>query len=99
MYGRSEKIVGKVTEASGNSDHFFYATKVWTTGRQEGIRQMQESFRRFRRPVIDLMQIHNLVDWETHLETLKEWKAAGRFRYIGITHYTDSSHEALERII
>ena len=99
MYGRSEETVGRLTEASGDADRFFYATKVWTTGRQEGIAQMEESFRRFRRPVIDLMQIHNLLDWETHLETILEWKAAGRIRYIGITHYLDDSHEELERII
>jgi diketogulonate reductase-like aldo/keto reductase len=99
MYGRSEETVGRLTKRGGDSDRFFYATKVWTTGRQEGVEQMEESFRRFGRPVIDLMQIHNLVDWQTHLETLQAWKEAGRIRYIGITHYTDDHHAELERII
>jgi diketogulonate reductase-like aldo/keto reductase len=98
MYGRSEEIVGLVT-ADATAGQFFYATKVWTRGEEEGIRQMENSFQKFKRPVIDLMQIHNIVDWKTHLKTLKEWKEEGRIRYIGITHYTDSMHEELAKII
>jgi diketogulonate reductase-like aldo/keto reductase len=99
MYGRSEDMIGRLTSGTRQGADFFYATKVWTTGKAEGIRQMEESFRRFRRPVIDLMQIHNLVDWKTHLETLRAWKEEGRIRYIGITHYTDEMHGELEKII
>ena len=99
MYGRAEDTVGRLAVASGNDADFFYATKVWTTGKDEGIRQMEASFSRLRRPVIDLMQIHNLVDWETHYQTLRAWKEEGRIRYIGITHYTDDSHATLERIL
>ncbi|MDB5252882.1 MAG: Aldo/keto reductase [Flaviaesturariibacter sp.] len=96
MYGRAEEVVGEI--AKGSND-FFYATKVWTTGREAGIRQMTDSLRKMRRTVIDLMQIHNLVDWRTHLATLRRWKEEGRVRYIGITHYTDGMHEELERLL
>jgi diketogulonate reductase-like aldo/keto reductase len=99
MYGRSEAVVGELTDGSGLETQFFYATKVWTQGREAGIRQMDESFRLMRRQTMDLMQIHNLVDWKTHLATLNEWKAAGKIRYIGITHYTDSMHDELEQIL
>ncbi|WP_229321111.1 aldo/keto reductase [Larkinella knui] len=99
MYGRSEEVVGTLTAESGLQNQFFYATKVWTRGREAGIQQMEDSMRKMKRSSIDLMQIHNLVDWKTHLETLKAWKAAGKIRYIGITHYTDSMHDELVEII
>ncbi|RAJ94368.1 diketogulonate reductase-like aldo/keto reductase [Larkinella arboricola] len=95
MYGRSEEVVGTLTAGSGIQNEFFYATKVWTRGREAGIQQMDDSMRKMKRPTMDLMQIHNLLDWKTHLETLKAWKAAGKIRYIGITHYTDSMHDDL----
>ncbi|MFD1140440.1 aldo/keto reductase [Larkinella insperata] len=98
MYGRSEEVVGTLTAASGIPNDFFYATKVWTRGREAGIQQMEDSMRKMKRTTMDLMQIHNLVDWKTHLETLKAWKAAGKIRYIGITHYTDSMHDDLVEI-
>lgn len=99
MYGKAEEVIGEVTEGRPWADALFYATKVWTTGGREGIAQMENSFRKMKRKTIDLMQIHNLVDWKTHLPQLRQWKAEGRIRYIGITHYTDSSHEELQRII
>ncbi|GAB3936850.1 aldo/keto reductase [Larkinella terrae] len=99
MYGRSEEVVGTLTAASGIQNQFFYATKVWTRGREAGIQQMDESMRKMQRSSMDLMQIHNLVDWKTHLDTLKSWKTAGKIRYIGITHYTDSMHDDLIDII
>jgi diketogulonate reductase-like aldo/keto reductase len=98
MYGRSEEIIGLLTEEAPD-DRFFFATKVWIQGKEEGIRQMGNSFLKFRRPVIDLMQIHNLVDWKTHLQTLRKWKEEGKVRYLGITHYTDSMHDELVKII
>lgn len=98
MYGRSEETVGALT-VDASPHRFFYATKVWTQGRDEGIRQMENSFQKFRRTVIDLMQIHNLVDWKTHLATLRKWKEEGKIRYIGITHYTDGMHNELAKII
>lgn len=99
MYGRSEEVVGYLTSELTSVDKFFYATKVWTTGKQNGIEQMNESFRKMRRTTMDLMQIHNLVDWQTHLKTLRAWKDEGKIRYIGITHYQSSQHDALEQII
>jgi diketogulonate reductase-like aldo/keto reductase len=77
----------------------FIATKVWTTGRLAGIAQMKDSMRKLRVSVIDLMQVHNLVDVDTHLETLQEWKWEGRIRYIGVTHYTSSAHGAMEKVL
>ena len=99
MYARSEEVIGDLTNDIKQADKFFYATKVWTTGKQEGIEQMNASFRKMRRSKMDLMQVHNLIDWQTHLETLRTWKHEGKVRYIGITHYIDSAHDELEKII
>ncbi|HEY1372673.1 MAG TPA: aldo/keto reductase, partial [Candidatus Binatia bacterium] len=88
MYGRSEAVAGDLAAELGLQKQLFIATKVWTTGAEAGIHQMEESFRRLRVARIDLMQVHNLVDWRTHLRTLRAWKAQGRIRYIGVTHYT-----------
>ncbi|WP_045687355.1 aldo/keto reductase [Hymenobacter sp. AT01-02] len=99
MYGRAEEVVGELTAALPTRDAFFYATKVWTQGREAGVRQMQDSLRKLCRSSIDLLQIHNLVDWQTHLPTLRAWQAAGKVRYLGITHYTDSMHGELERVL
>jgi diketogulonate reductase-like aldo/keto reductase len=99
MYGKAESVAGRVTTKLGVNRELFIATKVWTTGHGQGIRQMEESMRLLDRRQIDLMQIHNLVDWRTHLRTLRDWKAAGRIRYIGITHYEPSSYDALADVI
>lgn len=99
MYGKSEEVVGKLSSELGLNDKLFMATKVWTTGEAAGIRQMNESFALLQRKQIDLMQIHNLVDWQVHLKTLRQWKEEGRLRYIGLTHYVDSSHDTLAAII
>ncbi|MDZ7690166.1 MAG: aldo/keto reductase [Balneolaceae bacterium] len=98
MYGGSEQVVGQLTTDLGIADQFFYATKVWTRGRQSGINQMEASMQKMRRETMDLMQVHNLLDWQTHLETLQSWKQEGRIRYIGVTHHTVSSHSRLEEI-
>lgn len=99
MYGRSETVVGDLATELGVQKKLFYATKVWTTGRAAGIRQMEQSMQRMRTKHIDLMQIHNLVDWQTQLKTLYDWKEQGRIRYIGITHYTARAFEEMARII
>lgn len=99
MYGNAEKILGELAQATGSADSFFYATKVWTSGRQNGIDQMEDSMRKLGRTTIDLMQVHNFQDWTTHLPTLRQWKEEGRIRYIGITHYTVASHAQLEQIL
>jgi diketogulonate reductase-like aldo/keto reductase len=97
MYGRSEGVIGDVLGALQRPQAFL-ATKVWTRGKREGIEQMTRS-EKLLGARVDLMQIHNLVDWQTHLATLREWKAAGRIRYIGVTHYALSAFEELERIV
>jgi len=99
MYGRSEQVIGELSTELKLNDRFFLATKVWTTGKQEGITQMNDSMRKMGRKKMDLMQVHNLQDWQTHLKTLKEWKEEGKVRYIGVTHYTDSAHSRLEQIV
>lgn len=99
MYGRSEEVIGDITSGMETADDFFYATKVWTTGKQEGIMQMESSIQKMKRKTMDLMQIHNLTDWRTHLTTLNDWKEKGKIRYTGITHYTDSMHPELEKIL
>jgi diketogulonate reductase-like aldo/keto reductase len=99
MYGSAEAVVGDLASELGITDKLFLATKVWTSGRDAGIAQMEQSFRRFRAQRLDLMQIHNLVDWRTHLRTLRSWKEAGRIRYLGVTHYTSSAYDELERVL
>jgi len=99
MYGQAEKVTGDITATMPVANDFFYATKVWTTGLKEGIQQMNSSMQKMQRSTMDLIQIHNLTDWQTHLPQLRRMKEAGTIRYIGITHYTDASHEALEKII
>ncbi|HEX5045199.1 MAG TPA: aldo/keto reductase [Candidatus Polarisedimenticolaceae bacterium] len=97
MYGRAEVVLGDLAAELGLRPKLFLATKVWTSGKQAGVEQMEASLRKLRAERLDLMQVHNLLDMERHLETLREWKAAGRVRYIGITHYTASAHEAVAR--
>ena len=96
MYGRAEQTAGELLAARNLRDKAFIATKVWTQGKDAGIAQMENSFKLLRTDRIDLMQIHNLVDWRTHLPTLRKWKEQGRIRYIGITHYTSSAYDAVE---
>ncbi|SET98695.1 Aldo/keto reductase [Pseudomonas graminis] len=96
MYGRAEETTGELLAIHQPSSPAFLATKVWTRGRDEGIAQMEASFRLLRTQRIDLMQIHNLLDWKTHLPTLREWKEDGRIRYIGLTHYTPSAYAEVE---
>jgi diketogulonate reductase-like aldo/keto reductase len=99
MYGRAEGVAGDLLAAAGVREKTFLATKVWTTGREEGIAQMRRSAALLRTEVIDLMQIHNLVDWRTHLATLRRMKDEGRVRYIGVTHYTTGALDELAAII
>ena len=103
MYGRAESVVGELLAGSpplaspGVSP--FLATKVWTSGRTRGEEQMRTSMERMRTKKMDLMQIHNLVDWRTQLGTLRAWKAAGKIRYLGVTHYQLDAFDDLESII
>lgn len=99
MYGRAEAVGGDLLSRLRPPPAPFLATKVWTTGRSAGESQMRESLRRLRAEQLDLMQVHNLLDWETHLPVLRDWKARGRFRYIGVTHYSLGSFAQMERLL
>lgn len=99
MYGSSEAVAGALLTQLDAHRKAFVATKVWTEGREAGIAQMEESLRRFQQPHVDLMQIHNLLDWRTQLATLRDWKARGRIRYLGITHYTSSAFDEVAAVM
>jgi diketogulonate reductase-like aldo/keto reductase len=99
MYGRAEGVTGDLVAGLGASSRVFLATKVWTSGREQGVAQMRRSAELLRSPVLDLIQIHNLLDWRTHLATLRQMKAEGQVRHIGITHYTTGSLAELARIL
>lgn len=99
MYGAAETVLGEVLSRIKPKPGLFAATKVWTRGRDAGIEQMRESSEKMGVPVFDLMQIHNLVDWETHLKTLLQWKEQGKVRYIGITTSHQRNHPELEQIM
>ncbi|MEJ8835039.1 aldo/keto reductase [Ramlibacter sp. AN1133] len=99
MYGKAEAAVGQLLAEGSMQGRPFLATKVWTAGRAAGIRQMENSLRLLRTDRIDLMQVHNLLDCASHLATLRQWKEAGRVRYIGITHYTPSAYADVEQVL
>ena len=99
MYGRAEGVAGDLLADLGARPRAFLATKVWISGRDAGIAQMRHSASLLRSDIIDLMQIHNLVDWRTHLATLRRMKEDGRIRYIGITHYTNRALAELAHIL
>jgi diketogulonate reductase-like aldo/keto reductase len=99
MYGHAESVIGDITNELKPGSNVLIATKVWTTGKQKGVQQMNESFEKLKVKTIDLMQVHNLVDVKTHLDTLRKWKEEGKVRYIGITHYTTSAYSKLIELI
>jgi diketogulonate reductase-like aldo/keto reductase len=99
MYGRAEQVIGGLTSSLGIQEKLFLATKVWTRGKQSGIESMERSLALLRTNRIDLMQIHNLVDVNTQLVTLREWKQQGRIRYTGITHYESGALSDIEKLI
>lgn len=98
MYGRSQKVIGELAEELGINDQLWIATKVWTNGEQAGKYQIEESVALFNQwPALE--QVHNIRDFKTHMRTLKELKAAGKLKYIGVTHYLDSAHDELAQLI
>lgn len=99
MYGRSEEVVGDLLTQQKAHDKAFVATKVWTQGRDAGISQMRRSMQLLQDERIELMQIHNLLDWRSHLPTLRAWKKEGRIKYLGLTHYTASAYDELESVM
>ncbi len=98
-YGTAETVVGDLAAELGVTSRLFLATKVSARGRDAGVAQLRESMRRLRVDRLDLVQVHNLVDVDTHLATLDAWKGEGRVRYVGITDYRTGRHEALERLV
>lgn len=97
MYGSAESVAGDLVAELGLREKLFIATKVWTRGREDGIAEMERSFKRLRVTTMDLMQVHNLLDVDVHTKTINEMKAKGRVRHIGITHYTASAHGEVEK--
>ena len=99
MYGAAEGVVGDLLAGAGARDKAFIATKVWTSGRAAWAEQMARSLQLLRTGHVELMQVHNLLDWRAHLPTLRAWRQEGRIRYLGVTHYTDSAHDELEAVL
>jgi diketogulonate reductase-like aldo/keto reductase len=99
MYGRAEEVIGDLTATLGIRDRLFLATKVWTRGKESGIKSMERSMALLRAKRIDLIQVHNLLDVHMHLATLREWKQEGRIRYLGITHYIAGAFGDVEKIM
>ena len=99
MYGRAEEVIGEIAAKVHVTDSLFLATKVWTTGKEEGIASMERSMARLQTRRLDLMQVHNLIDARTHLATLRSWKEQGRIRYLGITHYVSSAYPEVARLL
>ena len=97
MYGSAESVAGDLVAELGLREQLFIATKVWTRGREDGIAEMETSFKRLRVTQMDLMQIHNLLDVDVHTKTINDMKAKGRIRYTGITHYTASAYAEVEK--
>jgi diketogulonate reductase-like aldo/keto reductase len=99
MYGTSEDVAGSIVAELGARQKAFLATKVWTRGREAGIKQIERSMQLLRTDNLDLMQVHNLLDWRVHLATLRDLKSKGRIRYLGVTHYTSSAYGELEAVM
>jgi len=99
MYGKSEEIIGRLIETYDRKKEIFLATKVWTKGKSEGENQIKESFRKMHTSKIQLIQIHNLLDWKTQITTLRKMKESGEIEYIGITHSKADAFPAMEKII
>ncbi len=99
MYGEAERTTGDLVHQLGKRAETFFATKVWTSGRDKGVAQIEQSLRLLRTTRLDLLQIHNLLDWRTHVSTLRRMKDDGALRYMGVTHYTVSAHGDLEKVL
>jgi len=99
MYGKAEEVTGKIAQDLKVNDRLFLATKVWIEGKEAGEIQMKESSKKLNKAVIDLMQIHNLLDWKTHIKTLYDWKEQGKINYIGISHFRSNAFSQIEKII
>ncbi len=98
MYSTAEAVLGELLTPA-QQRRAFIATKVWTRGEQEGIAQMTRSLQLMKRERVELMQVHNLLDLDTHLRTLRRWQEQGRIRYVGITHFTVAAQAEVAAIV
>jgi diketogulonate reductase-like aldo/keto reductase len=96
MYGNAEAVTGDLITQLNEQERTFYATKVWTRGVENGVAQIEQSMRRMKTGRLDLLQIHNLLDWRAHVPTLRRLQLEGRVRYVGVTHYTEAAYADLE---
>ena len=99
MYGRSEGVLGDLIEELGLRPKLWIATKVWSKGREAGEQQIAASMRELKVSRLELLQIHNLLDWQAHLPTLRALREAGRVKYLGVTHYRADAHAELQRVL
>ena len=98
-YGRAEAVVGDILQGGGWRRQAFIATKISARAGEDARAQWRRSLASLRTDKVDLLQVHNLVDWQQNLAFLRELKAAGKVRYVGITHYVDSAHDTLAQIV
>ena len=99
MYGNAERVTGDLVEQLGKQSGTFLATKVWTSGRDKGLAQIERSMRLLKTARLDLLQIHNLLDWRTHAASLQQLKGDGKIRFTGVTHYTVGAHDEIEGVL
>jgi diketogulonate reductase-like aldo/keto reductase len=99
MYGNAERVTGDLVEQLGKQSSTFFATKVWTSGRDKGLAQIERSMRLMKTSRLDLLQIHNLLDWRTHADSLRQLKSDGKIRFAGVTHYTVSAYDEIEGVL
>jgi len=99
MYGNAERVTGDLVQQLGKQSSTFFATKVWTSGREKGLAQIERSMRSMKTARLDLLQIHNLLDWRAHAPTLRQLKSDGKIRYAGVTHYTVGAHDEIESVL
>ena len=99
MYGRAETVIGDLVHELGLRSRLWFATKVWTRGRAAGAAQIEQSYTRLRTTKLELLQIHNLLDWREHVPTIRALQESGKLRYSGITHYRADAHAELERVL
>lgn len=99
MYGRSEAVIGRCLEQIDDKSALFAASKIWTPVTFDGVAQLANSERLWRVPSMKLMYVHNLLNWKSHLSQLREWKEAGRIRYVGVTTSHGRRHDELERVL
>lgn len=98
-YGRAQAVTGELVAKAGLRQRVFLATKVSVQGVDAGRAQLDENFAQLKTDRVDLVQVHNLIDYRTQLKLLRDLQAQNRIRYIGITHYVESAHDEVIRVL